>query len=45
MRRMRHLKNKEDEKPKERTGGVPTKDLLKVKSMIKESPIIQKCKS
>ena len=39
---MRYLKNKKGEAPTESTGGVPTKDPLKVKSVIEESPITQK---
>ena len=39
---MRYLKNKKGEASTESTSGVPTKDPLKVKSVIEESPITQK---
>ena len=40
-----YLKNKKNEEPTESTNGVPAKDPLKVKSVIEESPITQKCES
>ena len=40
-----YLKNKKGEEPTKSTSGVPAKDLPKVKSVIEESPITQKCKS
>ena len=42
---MKYLKNKKDEEPIKSIGVVLVKDLLKVKSVIEESPITQKCKS
>lgn len=39
------LEEQKGEEPKESTSGVLVKDPLNVKSMIKEFPITQKCKS
>ena len=42
---LKYLKNKKGEEPKESTGGVLIKDPLKVKLVIEEFPVTQKCKS
>ena len=45
MHQLGYLKNKKNEEPTKSTGGMPAKDPSKVKSVIEESPITQKCKS
>jgi len=42
---LKYLKNKKGEEPKKSTGGVSVKDPSKVKLVIQEFPITQKCKS
>ena len=42
---MRVPKEQKNKEPKESTNGVPAKVPTKVKSMMEESPITQKCKN